>query len=155
MGMFGHAVASFYWLIQNYAGNCRSKFISKQSHGAVRHNTDPVFAEPENGQWDTLFQNDGKLCFFFCCHDNRQFPFQFGPSLCFKARLSETIDIKIIFYSQANEAHYHKKGFALALFFKVRVFGTRKWLISCQCLTGVKVKVLLNSAADGIQAKSA
>ena len=74
-----------------------------------------------------------------------------GPSLCFKAMLGETIDIK----SQANEAHYHRKGFALTLGFKVRVFGTRKWLIGRQCLAGVKVKVLLNSAADGIQAKSA
>ena len=85
----------------------------------------------------------------------RQFPFQFGPSLCFKARLSETIDIKIIFHSQANEAHYHRKGFALTLGFKVRVFGTQIWLTGRQCLAGVKVKVLLNSAADGIQAKSA
>ena len=101
-----------YKITQETAGQNSSP---KQSHGAVRHNTDPALAEPENGQWDTLFQNDGKFCFFFCFRDNRQFPFRVGPSLCFKARLSETIDIKIIFYSQANQAHYHKKGFALTL----------------------------------------
>lgn len=89
----------------------------------------------------TLFQNDGKFFFFFCCHDNGTFPFPVGSSLCFKARLSETTDIKIIFYSEANEAHYHKKGFALTLVFKVRVFGSRKWFIDRHCLAGFKVKV--------------
>ena len=104
---------------------------------------------PTQSPWNlrTLFQNDGKFCFFFCCHDNGTFPFPVGSSLCYKARLSETIDIKIIFYSQANEAHYHKKGFALTLVFKVRVFGTRKWFIDRHCLAGFKVKVFLNSAA--------
>ena len=64
---------------------------------------------PTQSPWNlrTLFQNDGKFCFFLCCHDNGTFPFPVGSSLCFKARLSETIDIKIIFYSHANEAHYH------------------------------------------------
>ena len=95
----------------------------------------------------TLFQNDGKFCFFFCRHDDGPFPFRVGSSLCFKARLGETIDIKIIFYSHVNEAHYHKKGFALTLVFKVRVFGTRKWFIDRHCLAGVKVKVFLNSAS--------
>lgn len=95
----------------------------------------------------TLFQNHSKFCFSVCCHDNRPFPFPVGPSLCFKARLSETIDIKIIFYSHANETHYHRKGFALTLVFKVRVFGTRKWLVGRHCLAGFKVKVFLNSAS--------
>ena len=63
--------------------------------------------------------------------------------------------MKLISYSHANEAHYHKKGFALSLVFKVRVFGTQKWFIGCQCLAGFKIKVFLNSAAGGIQAKSA
>ena len=32
--------------------------------------------------------------------------------------------MKIILYSDTNEAHYHKKGFALSLVLEVRVFGT-------------------------------
>ena len=27
----------------------------------------------------------------------------------------------------ANKTHFHKKGIALSLVLKVRVFGTRKW----------------------------
>ena len=37
----------------------------------------------------------------------------------------EAIDMKMIFYSYANETHFHKKGFTLGLVVKVRVFGTR------------------------------
>ena len=32
--------------------------------------------------------------------------------------------MKIILYSDTNEAHYHKKGFELSLVLEVRVFGT-------------------------------
>ena len=35
--------------------------------------------------------------------------------------------MKMTFYSHANETHYRKKGFALSLGLKMRVFGTRKW----------------------------
>ena len=34
------------------------------------------------------------------------------------------------FHSHANKTHLHKKGCALGLILKVRVFGTRKWPIS-------------------------
>ena len=34
------------------------------------------------------------------------------------------------FYYHANKTHFHKKGFALGLVLRVRVFGTRKWPIS-------------------------
>ena len=37
--------------------------------------------------------------------------------------------MEMIFYSHANKTHFHKKGCALDLFLKVRVFGTRKWPI--------------------------
>ena len=48
-----------------------------------------------------------------------------GTSLCFKARLSANpIDMKMSFYSHANDTHFHKKGFSLSLVFKVRVFVT-------------------------------
>ena len=34
-----------------------------------------------------------------------------------------------IFYSHANKTHFHKKGCALGLILKGRVFGDRKWPI--------------------------
>ena len=36
-------------------------------------------------------------------------------------------DMKIICNSHANKADFHKKGFALSLVLKVRVFGIGKW----------------------------
>ena len=38
-------------------------------------------------------------------------------------------DMEMIFHSHANKTHFHKKGCALGLFLKVRVFGTRNWPI--------------------------
>ena len=35
----------------------------------------------------------------------------------------------MIFHSHANKTHFHKKGCALGLILKVRVFGPRKWPI--------------------------
>ena len=40
----------------------------------------------------------------------------------------EDIDMKISFYSHANETNFHNKVFALSLVLKVTVCGTRKWL---------------------------
>ena len=37
--------------------------------------------------------------------------------------------MEMIFHSHANKSHFHKKGCALGLILKVRVFGTRKWPI--------------------------
>ena len=37
--------------------------------------------------------------------------------------------MEIIFHSYANKTHFHKKGCALGLILKVRVFGTRDWPI--------------------------
>ena len=37
--------------------------------------------------------------------------------------------MEIIFHSPANKTHFQKKGCALGLVLKVRVFGTRKWPI--------------------------
>ena len=36
-------------------------------------------------------------------------------------------DMEMIFHFHANKTHFHKKGCALGLILKVRVFGTRKW----------------------------
>ena len=33
----------------------------------------------------------------------------------------------MIFHSHANKTHFHKKGCALGLILKVRLFGTQKW----------------------------
>ena len=40
-----------------------------------------------------------------------------------------TFDMEMIFHSHANKNHFHKKGCALGLILKVKVFGTRKWPI--------------------------
>ena len=37
-----------------------------------------------------------------------------------------TFDMEIIFHSDANKSHFHKKGCALGLILIVRVFGTWK-----------------------------
>ena len=37
--------------------------------------------------------------------------------------------MEMIFHSNANKTHFHKKGCPLGLILKVRVFGTRKWPI--------------------------
>ena len=35
----------------------------------------------------------------------------------------------MIFHSHANKTHFYKKGCALGIILKMRVFGTRKWPI--------------------------
>ena len=52
--------------------------------------------------------------------------FRVPLGLCIKTRLS---DMEMIFHSRANMTRFYKKGCALDLILKVRVFGTRKWLI--------------------------
>ena len=47
------------------------------------------------------------------------------------------------FHSNANKIYFHKKGGALGLILKVRVFGTRKWPI-CQ---GLKPSFFLKLAS--------
>jgi len=54
--------------------------------------------------------------------------FRVAPSLRFKARQSAKplLWFFFLFYTHANKTHFHKKGFALSLVLKVRVFGVRK-----------------------------
>ena len=59
---------------------------------------------------------------------NRPFPSSPGPLFQTEGRCW-AFDIEIIFNSRANKTHFHKKGCAPSLILKVRVFGTRKWLI--------------------------
>ena len=56
---------------------------------------------------------------------NRPFPSSPGPLFQNEVKCS-AFDIEIIFHSHANKTHFHKKGWALSLILKVRVFGTRK-----------------------------
>ena len=62
---------------------------------------------------------------------NRPLPWCSKPLFQSEARC-EAIDVKMIYYiySHANKTPFHKKGFALTLVLKVRIFGTRKfsWL---------------------------
>ena len=46
--------------------------------------------------------------------------------VCIKTRLSSpAFDMEIIFHAHANKTHFYKKGCAIGLILKVRVFGTR------------------------------
>ena len=59
---------------------------------------------------------------------NGPFPSSPGPLFQTEGRCW-AFDMEIIFNSRANKTHFHKKGCAPSLILKVRVFGTRKWLI--------------------------
>ena len=59
---------------------------------------------------------------------NRPFPSSPGPLYQKEVKCS-AIDMEIILHSHANKTHFHKKGCALGLILKVRVFGTQKWPI--------------------------
>ena len=59
---------------------------------------------------------------------NRPFSSSPGPLYQNEVKCS-AFDMEIIFHSHANKTQFHKKGCALGLILKVRVFGTRKWPI--------------------------
>ena len=64
---------------------------------------------------------------------NRQInrPYSSCPKPLFKSEaMSEAIDMKPFFFSDANETQYLKKGFTLNFVSKMRVFGTKKWHIT-------------------------
>ena len=64
---------------------------------------------------------------------NRSFPSSPGPLYQNEVKCS-AFDMQIIFHSHANKTHFHKKGCALGLILKARVFETRKWPIECVCV---------------------
>ena len=57
----------------------------------------------------------------------RPFPSSLGPLYQNEVKCS-AVDMEI-FHAHANKTHFHKKGYALGLILKARVFGTRKWPI--------------------------
>ena len=59
---------------------------------------------------------------------NMSFPSSPGPLYQNEVKCS-AFDMEMIFHSHANKTHFHKKGCALSLILKVRVFGARKWPI--------------------------
>ena len=64
----------------------------------------------------------------FKLFNNKPFPNSLGPLFQNKVKFS-TFYTEMIFHSHANKSHFHKRGCALGLILKVRVFGTRKWPI--------------------------
>jgi len=96
------------------------------------------------------------ICFFFIlCHraDHRNsasvwvqaiylamrnnWPFSRSPGPLYQNEVKcSAFDMEMVFHSHANKTHFHNKGCALGLFFKVRAFGSRKWpiVLSCFCL---------------------
>ena len=64
--------------------------------------------------------------YVFHFQGNRLFPSSPGPLYENEVK-SSAFDMEMIFHSHANKTHFHKKGCALGLVLKVRVFRTRKW----------------------------
>ena len=56
---------------------------------------------------------------------DRPFPSSLGLLYQNEVKCS-AFDMEMIIHAHANKTHFHKKGFALGLILKVRVFGTRK-----------------------------
>ena len=73
-------------------------------------------------------QNSLYFCLGQECAFNRPFPSSRGPLYKNEVRCS-AFHMEMIFHSHANKTHFHKKGCALGLILKVRVFGTWKWPI--------------------------
>ena len=65
---------------------------------------------------------------FINLQKQRPFPSFPGPLYQNEVKCS-AFDMEMIFHSHANKTHFHKKGCALGLILKVRVFGIRKWPI--------------------------
>ena len=58
----------------------------------------------------------------------------------------------MVFYFHANKTHFYKKGFALCLVLKVRVFGTRKWLLGDSSQSVFEAKgIVRKEEGDGIE----
>ena len=55
----------------------------------------------------------------------RPFPSSPGPLYHNEVKCS-AFDMQMSYHSHAKNSHFHKKGCALGLILKVRVFGTRK-----------------------------
>ena len=55
-------------------------------------------------------------------------PFPSSPEPLYENEVKcSAFDMEMIFHSHVNYTHFHKKGCAISLVLKVRVYGTRKW----------------------------
>ena len=71
-----------------------------------------------------------KLFELFCPPFIHNGPFSSSPGPLYQNEVRcSAFDMEMIFHFHANKNHFHKKGCALDLILKVRVFGTRKWPI--------------------------
>ena len=59
---------------------------------------------------------------------NRPLPTSPGPQYQNEVQCS-AFNMEMIFHSHANKSYFPKKGSALGLILKARVFGTRRWPI--------------------------
>ena len=58
-------------------------------------------------------------------------PFQSSPGPLYQNEVRcSAFDVEMIFHFHANKTHFHKKGSALGIILKVRVFGTRNWPVA-------------------------
>ena len=76
--------------------------------------------------------------------DNRPFPSSKKSHFQSEAKC-EAIDMKMVFYCDANKTHFHNKGFALSLVLKVRFFGTRKWPMATNFTNKCAARAMLQS----------
>ena len=80
--------------------------------------------------WKCLISRQ-RLPFFFSWTSVS--PFRSSPGLLYQNEVKcWGFDIEMMFHSQANTTHFHKKDYALGLILKVRIFETRKWPILLQ-----------------------
>ena len=70
-----------------------------------------------------VFLSSSFFCYSFIV--NRPLPSSPGPLYQKEVKCS-AFYMEMIFHSLANKTHFHKKGCALGLILKVRVFGTGK-----------------------------
>ena len=56
--------------------------------------------------------------------------------------------MEMIFHSQTNKTHFHKKGCAPSLILKVSVFGTRMWPIELTTFILLTSLTLIKCEAD-------
>ena len=72
---------------------------------------------------NALFKRRFCSCGHRCCVPSREH--------VVKLRKKTRLSAQPLLWNHANKPHFHKKGCALGLVLKVKVFGSRKWLICC------------------------
>ena len=86
----------------------------KTTHSTFRDCRVHFFRQPF---WKQLYLRDG----------NKGLTRRVPLGLCIKTRSVIALDMKMIFLSNANKTHFHKKDRALGLILKIKDFGTPKW----------------------------